>query len=69
MAKVPLFRAGTDASDIPFSIPLYEPMTGHERGLMDLFTKALELGRPVEVEFRDSVFFGDNRVPASVVRT
>jgi hypothetical protein len=28
---------------------------------------ALELDRPVEVEFRDSVFFGDNRVPASVV--
>jgi hypothetical protein len=44
-------------------------MTEHERGLIDLFTKALELGRPVEVEFRDSVFFGDNRVPASVVLT
>jgi Peptidase family M23 len=66
---VAFFRAETDASPRPYSIPLYEPMTGHERGLMDLFTKALELGRPVEVEFRDSVFFGDNRVPASVVLT
>ena len=44
-------------------------MTASERGLIDLFTKALELARPVEVEFRDSVFFGDNRVPASVILT
>jgi hypothetical protein len=67
--SVAFFRAETDASPRPYSIPLYEPMTEHERGLIDLFTKALELGRPVEVEFRDSVFFGDNRVPASVVLT
>jgi Peptidase family M23 len=66
---VAFFRAQTDASPRPYSIPLYEPTTEHERGLIDLFTKALELGRPVEVEFRDSVFFGDNRVPASVVLT
>jgi hypothetical protein len=66
---VAFFRAQTDASPRPYSIPMYEPMTEHERGLIDLFTKALELGRPVEVEFRDSVFFGDNRVPASVVLT
>jgi Peptidase family M23 len=64
---VAFFRAETDASPRPYSIPLYEPVTEHERGLIGLFTKALELGRPVEVEFRDSVFFGDNRVPASVV--
>ena len=53
----------------PYGVPLYEPTTEHERGLIALFTKALELVRPVEVEFRDSVFFGDNRVPASVVLT
>jgi Peptidase family M23 len=67
--RLTFFRAQTDASPRPYSIPLYEPTTEHERGLIDLFTKALELGRPVEVEFRDSVFFGDNRVPASVVLT
>jgi hypothetical protein len=66
---VAFFRAETDASPRPYGIPLYEPMTEHERGLIDLFTKALELDRPVEVEFRDSVFFGDNRVPASVLLT
>jgi Peptidase family M23 len=66
---VAFFRAQTDDSPRPYSIPMYEPMTEHERGLIGLFTKALELGRPVEVEFRDSVFFGDNRVPASVVLT
>jgi hypothetical protein len=69
VGPVAFFRAETDASPRPYSIPMYEPMTEHERGLAALFTKALELGRPVEVEFRDSVFFGDNRVPASVVLT
>jgi Peptidase family M23 len=69
VGPVAFFRAGTDTSPRPYSVPMYEPMTEHERGLIDLFTKALELGRPVEVEFRDSVFFGDNRVPASVVLT
>jgi hypothetical protein len=66
---VAFFRVETDASPRPYSVPMYEPMTEPERGLIDLFTKALELGRPVEVEFRDSVFFGDNRVAASVVLT
>jgi hypothetical protein len=66
VGPVPLFRAQTDASPRPFSIPLYEPTTEHERGLAAIFTKALELGRPVEVEYRESVFFGDNLVPASV---
>jgi hypothetical protein len=37
---------------------MYEPTTEHERGLATVLTKALELGRPVEVEYRDSVFFG-----------
>jgi hypothetical protein len=69
VGPVPFFRAQTDASPGPYSIPMYEPTTEHERGLIALFTKALELGRPVEVEFRDSVFFGDNQVPASVVLT
>jgi hypothetical protein len=66
VAKVPLFRAGTDASDIPFSIPLYEPVTEHERAMAVVFTKALELGRQVAVEYRESRFFGDHRVPVSV---
>ena len=30
------------------------------------FIKALELGRQVAVEYRESRFFGDHRVPASV---
>jgi hypothetical protein len=45
---------------------MYEPTTEHERGLATVLTKALELGRPVEVEYRDSVFFGPQRVPGSV---
>jgi hypothetical protein len=69
VGPVAFFRAQTDASPRPYSVPMYEPTTTSERGLIDLFTKALELGRPVEVEFRDSVFFGDNRVPASVILT
>jgi|GEM_PF-1326158 Peptidase family M23 len=66
VARVPLFRAGTDASDIPFSIPLCEPVTEHERAMAAVFTKALELGRQVAVEYRESRFFGDHRVPVSV---
>jgi Peptidase family M23 len=66
VARVPLFRALTAASPDPHSIPLYEPVSEHERGLMAMFTKALELGRPVEVEYRESEFFGSHRVPASV---
>jgi hypothetical protein len=31
-----------------------------------MLTKALELGRAVEVDYRDSVFFGQHRVPAGV---
>jgi hypothetical protein len=65
VAKVPLFRAGTDASDVPFSIPLYEPVSEHERAMAAVFTKALELGRQVAVEYRESRFFGDHRVPVS----
>jgi hypothetical protein len=64
--NVTLFRALTDASPAPYSIPLYEPTTEHERGMLAMFTKALELGRPVEVEYRESAFFGTHRVPASV---
>jgi Peptidase family M23 len=67
VGPVTFLRALTDASPRPYSIPMYEPTTEPERGLSALFTKALELGRPVEVEYRDSVFFGDNRVPASVL--
>ena len=63
---MPLFRAPTPASRVPYSIPMYEPTTEHERGLAGVLTKALELGRPVEVEYRDSVFFGPHRVPAGV---
>ena len=66
VARVPLFRALTDASPDPYSIPLYEPTTEHERGMAAVLTKALELGRPVEVEYRESAFFGAHRVPASV---
>ena len=66
VARVPVFRAGTDASDVPFSIPLYEPVTEHERAMAAVFTKALELGRQVAVEYRESRFFGDHRVPVSV---
>jgi Peptidase family M23 len=66
VARVPLFRAGTDAADIPFSIPLYEPVTEHERAMAAVFAKALELGRQVAVEYRESRFFGDHRVPVSV---
>jgi hypothetical protein len=50
----------------PYGLPLYEPSTEHERGLATVLTKALELGRPVEVDYRDSVFFGPHRVPVSV---
>ena len=78
VARVPFFRAyvaGTpevaDTPDVgdapaPYSLPLYEPSTEHERGLAAVLTKALELGRPVEVDYRDSVFFGPHRVPVSV---
>jgi hypothetical protein len=34
--------------------------------MIAILTKALELGRPVEVEYRESAFFGTHRVPASV---
>jgi hypothetical protein len=64
--NMPLFRASTDTSPEPYSIPLYEPPTEHERGLAAVFGKALDLGRPVEVEYRESVFFGPNRIPVSV---
>jgi hypothetical protein len=37
---------------------MYEPATEHGRGLATVLAKALELGRPVGVEDRDSVFFG-----------
>ena len=66
VARVPLFRALTDAAPDPYSIPLYEPTTEHERGLIAMLTKAPQLGRPVEVEYRESAFFGTHRVPASV---
>lgn len=66
VARVPLFRAWTAGAPAPYSIPMYEPSTEHERGLAAVLTKALELGRPVEVEYRDSVFFGPHQVPASV---
>jgi len=66
VARVPLFRALTDASPDPYSIPLYEPTTEHERAMIAILTKALELGRPVEVEYRESAFFGTHRVPVSV---
>ena len=66
VARVPLFRAATADAPAPYSIPMYEPTTEHERGLAGVLTKALELGRPVEVEYRDSVFFGPHRVPAGV---
>jgi hypothetical protein len=66
VAQVPLFRAYTDGAPAPYSIPLYEPSTEHERGLAAVFTRALELSRPVEVAYRDSVFFGPHRVPAGV---
>jgi hypothetical protein len=66
VARVPLFRAETADARAPYSVPMYEPSTGHERGLASVFTKALELGRAVEVEYRDSVFFGPHRVPVSV---
>jgi hypothetical protein len=65
VANIRLFRAYTDASPDPYGIPLYEPSTEHERGLAAIFGKALELGRPVEVDYRDSVFFGPHRIPAS----
>jgi Peptidase family M23 len=66
VTRVPLFRALTDASPDPYSIPLYEPTTEHERAMIAILTKALEVGRPVEVEYRESAFFGTHRVPASV---
>ena len=65
VAHVPFFRADTADAPAPYRIPLYEPSTEHERGLATVFTKALELGRPVEVDYRDSVFFGPHRVPVS----
>jgi hypothetical protein len=65
VAHVPFFRADTADAPAPYRIPLYEPSTDHERGLAAVFTKALELGRPVEVDYRDSVFFGPHRVPVS----
>jgi hypothetical protein len=42
---------------------MYEPSTEHERALAVIFTKALDLARPVEVDHRDSLFFGPHRVP------
>lgn len=64
--NVPLFRAWTDASPDPYAIPLYEPTSEHERGMAAVVSRALERGRPVEVSYRDSVFFGLHRVPAGV---
>jgi peptidase M23-like protein len=66
VSQVPLFRAHVTDSPEPYSVPLYQPVTEHERGLMAVFAKALELGRAVEVDHRDSLFFGPYRVPASV---
>jgi Peptidase family M23 len=70
VANVPLFRASTEDSTEaaldPYGIPMYEPSTEHERGLATIFSRALELGRQVEVDYRDSVFFSPNRVPVSV---
>jgi hypothetical protein len=66
VARVPLFRAYTADAPAPYSIPMHEPSTEHERGLASVFTTALELGRGVEVEYRDSVFFGPHRVPVGV---
>jgi len=43
-----------------------EAGAGGERGMAAIFSRALELGRPVEVEYRDSVFFGPHRVPVGV---
>ena len=65
VARVPLFRAYTAGTPAPYSIPMYEPSTEHERALAAIFTKALELARPVEVDYRDSLFFGPHRVPVS----
>jgi hypothetical protein len=65
VARVPLFRAYTADTPAPYGIPMYEPSTEHERALAAIFTKALDLARPVEVDYRDSLFFGPHRVPVS----
>jgi peptidase M23-like protein len=63
--NIALFQAEMDNSDI-YSIPLYEPMTEHERHLIMILEKAFDTGRQVEVEYRDSVYFGNHRIPVSV---
>ena len=49
-----------------YTIPLYEPMTNKERYLIDAFEKAFQSGKRVRVAYRDSVYFGDYKVPVSV---
>ena len=62
---IALFQARTSDSQI-YSIPLYEPMTEPERYLITIFEKAFDTGRQVEIEYRDSVYFGNHRIPVSV---
>ena len=62
---IALFPARTSDSQI-YSIPLYEPMTEPERYLIAIFEKAFDTGRQVEIEYRDSVYFGNHRIPVSV---
>jgi hypothetical protein len=62
---IELFQALTSDSQI-YSIPLYEPMTEPERYLITIFEKVFDTGRQVEIEYRDSVYFGNHRIPASV---
>ena len=63
--NLPFFRAYLEVSHI-YSIPLYEPMTEHEKYLIQTFERAFDAGRRVEVDYRDSVYFGAHRIPVSV---
>jgi hypothetical protein len=63
--SIELFQARTSDANT-YSVPLYEPMTETEHHLIAIFEKAFDTGRQVEIEYRDSVFFGNHRIPASV---
>ena len=63
--NIEFFQARTSDLQI-YPIPLYEPMTEPERYLISIFEKAFDTGRQVEIEYRDSVYFGNHRIPVSV---
>lgn len=49
-----------------YTVPLYEPMTTQEKYVIEVFEKAYQIGKRVRVAHRDSVYFGNYKIPVSV---